>query len=337
VARKAEVTLEFQQYINQPPASPTDLYKQACSNDDVTIDTWLKTWVGNIKTNREKFGSFKDRGVGKLFGSNELKPAIVAGSGPSLAYNSDQLKDRNGIPLISCLHNFHHFVDKDIPVDYWVSLDAGDVTLEEIWEGGKNTPDFYREKTKDQKLVCFIGSSPKLLDYWGGEVYFFNAPVPSDEYRKQCDEIEPFYTYLSTGGNVLGAAVYFAKGVLGANPIAFVGADFCFSYEKKFHGWDSKYDKNVGKVLKVFDIFGMPVFSWQSYLNFKCFFEYVAMKVPGLYVNCSEGGTLGAHLEGNIRHITQMELQEFLNMYRMHRLIEGQCKQPEILEQKILY
>ena len=62
-----------------------------------------------IKANKEQVGSFKDHGIGKLFGAHQYLPVVVAGSGPSLAGNGEQLKERGGIPLVSCLHNFHFF------------------------------------------------------------------------------------------------------------------------------------------------------------------------------------------------------------------------------------
>lgn len=337
MARKAEILLEFQNYIENAPVKAEKLYGQACSSDTVTIDSWRSIWIANIKANKERFGSFKDRGVGKLLNCFKNQPAIVAGSGPSLAVNGHLLKDRAGIPLVSCLHNFHFFADRNIEVDYYVSLDAGDVVVEEVHEGGEKDPAWYWEQTKGKKLLAFIGTSPKLFDKWQGEVFFYNAPVPDQAYKETIDQVEPFHTYISNGGNVLGACLYAAKGIMGANPIAFVGADFCFSYHKKFHGWDSKYDANLGHVLRTVDVFGNKVFTWQSYFNFKAWFDFVALRVPGLWVNCTEGGTFGAYPEGNIMAVKQMELQEFIDMYRMTEKIRAQCENPEVLQNLVLF
>jgi hypothetical protein len=242
MGRKAEIILEYQNYIESPPVSPKALYGQACSNDGATIDSWREIWLKNIRANKARFGSFADNGIGKLHGTLALKPAVIAGSGPSLKVNGDKLKDRPGIPLISCLHNFHFFEDRDIPVDYYVTLDAGPVVIEEVSEGGKLSPDEYWARTKDRTLIAFIGTDPGLFDKWQGKVYFYNAPVPDQAFTDEVKKIEEFHTYISNGGNVLGACLYFAMGILGANPVAFVGADFAFGYDKKFHAWDSKYD-----------------------------------------------------------------------------------------------
>lgn len=337
MARKAEILLEFQNVIEHPPVPTEKLYGQACANDSITIDSWRPIWLANIKANKERFKSFKDNGIGQLFGKYATTPVIIAGSGPSLKYNGPNLKDRGDIPLISCLHNFHFFEDNGVNVDFYVTLDAGDVVLEEIYEGGAKTPDEYWALTKGKKLLAFIGTSPKLFEKWQGEVYLYNAPVPDDSYRDEVEKIEPFHTYISNGGNVLGACLYAAKGIFGGNPICFVGADFCFSYDKKFHGWDSKYDANLGHVLRTVDVYGNKVLTWQSYYNFKAWFDFVACRVPGIWINCTEGGTFGAYPEGNIHNVIQMELSEFFTMYSMHHQIKEQCLEPDKLQNKILF
>ncbi len=332
-----EMRLDFQNNIEDPPVSPQQLYSQACSGDAMTIQAWEKTWLENIRANKEKFGSFADRSIGKFFNSQSLKPVIIAGAGPSLKRNGDQLKDRHGVTLVSCLHNFHYFEDRDIDCDFYVTLDAGRITVEEVAEGGSHDAEWYWERTKGKKLLAYIGTHPELLSKWRGEIYFYNSPVPNEAFMAELNKIESFNCYVSSGGNVLGACLYIAKGYLGGNPIAFVGADFAFSYTHKFHAWDSKYDKNLGMVIKACDVFGNKVLTWQSYANFKSWFDQVACTVPGIWINCTEGGTLGSYPEGNISAIKQMRLSYFFDMYTMSRHIEKQAKEPATAEKKILF
>ena len=334
--KKVEMDFEFNNTIPAPPQPTKQMYAQAASNDAVTVDHWRKTWLGNIKANHEKYGPFKESGVGSLFGIFDKKPVIVAGSGPSLANNISDLKDTKGIPILSCLHNFHYMVDHEIPVDYFVSLDAGEVTIEEISEGGSKSHEEYLEATKNFTLLAFIGSSPKLLASWKGKILFFNCPMPDTSLVEEIDKIENFKTYVSTGGNVLGACVYLAR-LMGATPVVFVGADFCFSYTKKFHAWKSKYDAEVGQAMRAIDIYGNRVLTWQSYYNFKTFFDWVACMVPGIYINCTEGGLLGAYPEGNIKQIQQMELKQLIRIYTFYHEIKEQCVDPTIDERKTLY
>lgn len=335
--RQATINLEYQPYIDFAPQSPQELHAQACTNDESTVNAWRKTWEKNVLDNHKKFGPFCDKSIGKFYGHSHMKPVLIVGSGPSLKNNAKDLKDKGDMTVVSCLHNFHFMEDNNTPADFYVSLDAGDVTIEEVHEGGTKTEEEYWEMTRNRKLLCYIGTSPRLLEKWRGEVYFFNAPVPDHAYTEFIDNVELFNTYVSSGGNVLGACLYIAKAYLGASIVGFLGSDFCFSYENKFHGWDSKYDAKMGVVLKVNDVFGIPVKTWRSYYNFKGWFEYVALNVPGLYFNCSEGGTFGAYKEGNLRCITQMSLKEFCRQMTMYSEIKEQAINPKTKEKKLLF
>ena len=337
MSKRREILCEYQPYMEHPPVARRSLYGQACANDEVTVNSWRATWIKNAQANHARFGSFKERGLGKLWGKHRFQPGIVVGSGPSLKENAAELKNNPGIPVISCLHNFHFLEDEGIKVDYYVTLDAGPVTIEEVSEGGKRTADEYWAATKDRTLLAYISTDPKLLELWQGEIYFYSCPVPDKTVMDEVSKLEPFATDVSTGGNVLGACVYIAKAIFGCNPIAFMGADFSFSYLEKFHGWDSKYDAELGQTVRMTDVFGNSVKSWQSYANFKSFFDWMAETVPGFYVNCTEGGTLGAYAGGNIRSIRQMDLKDFLRMYTLHEEVKDQCLAPESAPRKILY
>jgi len=335
--RKSEIYLEYQPYFDYPMHARRQLFNQATSNDAVTVDTWRETWLRQIRANRDKFGPFKDKGVGKLHGIMRGKPCILAGSGPSLAINGDELRNKKDIPIVSCLHNFHYFEDRDIPVDFYVSLDAGEVTVEEVSEGGAHGAEHYWNRTKDRTLLAYIGTHPELLEKWQGEIYFFTCPIPDTPLSGEIEKIEKFRTAICTGGNVLGACTYLAKAIFGANPLIWVGADFSFSYSDKFHGWDSKYDRDIGHYIRMTDVFGNKVKTWQSYANFKGWFDHVVMTVPGIYINASEGGCFGSYPEGNIRQLMQMQLKDALGMFNLCDEIEETCTNPETEKPRILF
>ncbi len=334
---KREIILRYQNYIESPPVVPKQLHAQAYSNDVATIESWRPTWIDNFKMNHEKFGPFKDRSIGKFYELMKNKPCIVAGSGPSLKNSIHLLKDRGDVGLVSCLHNFHFMEDNNANPDFYVTLDAGAVTIEEVSEGGTKTPDEYWEQTKGKKLLAYVGANPELLQKWQGEIYFFACPVPDDKYLEEIKKIEEFYVYVGTGGNVLGACLYIAKGFLAANPIAFIGADFSFGYDSKFHAWNSKYDTNLGKCLRATDIFGNRVLTWQSYHNFKCWFDWVATVVPGIYFNCSDGGIFGAYENGNLLDVRQIPLSSFIQMYKLHEHLKEQVAKPDVNTGIILF
>jgi len=335
MTRTAEIILEFQPYIMQCPVTPEQAHKEACVADDTTINHWRETWIKNIKANHKKFGSFAKHSVGKLYGSAQGSPCIIAGSGPSLKHVGEKLKDRpKDMLLISCLHNFHYMEDHGAKVDYYVTLDAGPITIKEVTEGGTKSEDEYWKITKDRILIAYIGTDPKLLEKWQGKVYFYNAPVPDPEFLKEVQAIEQFNLFIESGGCVLGTATFLAKGFLGSQVTVFVGSDFSFSNEAKrrFHAWDSSYDANIGKYINCVDIFGNRAVTWRSYYNFKQWFEVVAQRVPGIYINATEGGILGAHRDGNIIHIKQMWLDDVFKMFGLSDHKKGQATKPEICD-----
>lgn len=324
-----EIALEYQELIFQPPETTASMYQQACSNDGGTINYWRDIWLKNIRVNHEKHGPFKENGIGHLFGRCRYQPVIIAGSGPSLKYNADKLKDRNGIILVSCLHNFHYLEDVGASPDFYVSLDAGPVTIEEVSEGGSLSPEEYWEKTKDRTLIAFIGSDPELIDKWQGKIYWFQAPIPDQIYMDETKKIENFNQLVSTGGNVLGVCLYISKAWFGSGATIFVGADFSFGYDRKFHSWSSKYDAKMGRCIPQVDIYGNKVPTWQSYANFKKWFDYISLKVPGIYINASEGGCLGSYPQGNLNSFRYMDLDQVIDMYSMCDKIKEQAINPE--------
>lgn len=375
--RQVDMVLDYQEVISGPPIAPKKLYETACQNDGVTIDSWRQHWIDNTKANHAFARSFKDNGIGSLFRKFYQRPVIVAGSGPSLknsllyscvhcsglpfqaetheavvahystahkdllAQNvvpaSTSIRDTKGIPIVSCLHNFHFFEDAGVSVEAYVSLDAGEVVLEEIAEGGKKTADEYWAITKDRTLLAFIGSHPKLAEKWQGKILWFNAPIPDPSLGKEMDDVETFRSYVSNGGNVLGACFYTAKAVMGANPVIFIGADFSFSYTHKFHGWDSKYDKSLGQVMKATDVFGNRVLTWPSYWGFKCWFDSRCVSVPGLYINASEGGIFGAYPEGNIAQVIQLPLKNVIRQYSLCEDVGEQYQNPATDTRVVLF
>ena len=327
---------EYQPYIDRAPVTHEQMYSQSTRNDKTTVNAWKNDWIHNYKMNRAKFGDFANNSVGKLFQKHLHLPGIVVGSGPHLKRNAHLLKEVRGMPIISCLHNFHYLEDLGVNVDYYVSLDAGPLTIEEVSEGGDPSKDYW-ELTKDKTLIAYACSHPELLEKWQGKIYFYNCGTPDQEVMDALNQEEVFNTHISTGGNVLGAGVYFAKAFLGCATIVFLGASFSFSTDEKFHAWDSKYDVKMGHVIKLPDIYGYKAKTWQSYANFGNWFNFVAEKVPGRWINCTEGGILGAYLEGNIRAIEQMDFKDFLSQSMMSEHIRKQAEDPKTSELKILF
>jgi uncharacterized protein with PIN domain len=319
-----EGDLEFQNYIENPPVqNPKALYDKACANDGVTISTWFDTWIKYIKENNEKY-DFKANSAYQEFGKSALKPVMVIGAGPSLKRNVKVLaKEKGNIITVACLHAFAFLEDNGAGADYYVNLDSGPITIEEMCQGGKEKPEYYWNLSKDRVLITTITGHPDLLAKWQGKKLFYGVMASTKEFADAYAKITDFNLIFSVGGNTLGACLYFAKAVLGGNPIVYLGADFSFGLDKKFHSWDSPYDTMYSGLQTAYNVHGMKVATWPSYYNFKCWFEYIACggagNQPGMYINCTEGGILGSYAEGNIRQIAQMKLKDFFWSYNLHK------------------
>jgi len=316
--RNIDIDLVYQPIIDGPPQREGNLFERACGGDDATITKWRDIWLSHTKAAKERFGNFADYSIGKLHNINRNKPAIVCGSGPSLKYSLDALRSNRAMsePLmtVSCLHNFGLFEDENCHADYYLTLDSGEIVIEDVFESRKESAEFYWAKTKDKTLLATVATDPKLFDLWQGKIVLFTVIIPDAKVHAELQAIEKFTHYVSCGGNALGACFYIAKAIFGSNPIMFVGADFCFDYDNKFHSYKTHYD-NLGGYVVHTDVFGNMRKTWPSYLNFKFWFDHIACNVPGSYINCSEG-LLGSYREGNIRQFQYMSLKDALIPYQ---------------------
>ena len=323
---RVPMILSFQGTIDQPPVSREQMFAQSCSNDATTINHWKDIWLKHIKINNERH-NFHENSVMKDFGKYACRPVIVAGSGPSLKKNAHLLKDHKPpeMGLVSCLHNFAYFVDLGVPCDGFVNLDAGDITIPEVVQGGTKPADYDWDATKDYTLVAASVSHPGLIEKWKGRILWFSAPVPDPLFMTAMSSITDFEVFYNVGGNALGASYYHARGTLGGTPVAMIGADFSFDYMRKFHPFSTPYDQQFAGVIPMTDIFGNRVFTWPSYANFANWFIHQSMggngNNPTMIINCTEGGVLGSFPNGNIASIKQMALIDFLAMYSHYKMM----------------
>lgn len=316
--------LNYQPVID-PPQTKEVLYAQACQGDTITVKSFKNQWLAHFKANHEKH-DFKANSVMLDHAKWAYKPMICAGSGPSLKINAHHLKIRGGIGLISCLHSFAFLEDLGTPADYYLTLDSQDITIGEMTQGGKKDEQYYWDLTKDRTLIACTVANPKLIEKWQGRILWYNTTVPDLEYMRETEKYA-FNLCFNLGGNALGACYYFARAIVGACPIALIGADFCFSQKKKFHAWDSPYDQMFQGVEMANDVFGNRVWTWRSYFNFAKWFEFISLggggDNPHLFYNCTEGGILGAYPGGNVKTIIQMPLNAFIHSFNQHKMMQG--------------
>ena len=335
--------LQVQPYIPGIPTGKDNAWTAATRNDGITVKTWIKQWLDQTIENA-KYHNFEEQSVMKLWRENAGRPVILAGAGPSLSRNYKELqgdgKDSHGrksIPIVTNVHNFPFFEDNDImrSTDYYMVLDAGDICIKEMSEGGKNTPEWYWDRTEGRTLIAYHATHPEFIKKWKGPIYWFTTPPATPELGAEMGKlVDPSKVPgFNVGGNVMGAALYFAKAILGSSLPIFIGMDLCFSYDRKFHPWDCWYNDTFKGVMPWTDIFGNRVYTWQSYFGFKNWFDYMACGGSGnnaqLWINATEGGILGAYPDGNIQQILQFDLRTALHMFTSYELM------PEMMSKSI--
>lgn len=330
-----DMILQVQPYIPGIPRGKEAAWRAATQNDAVTVNTWAKQWIDQTVENKKTHDIYENS-VMQLHAKNAGKPVILAGAGPSLSKNykdligdGDRNRGRLDIPIVTNVHNFPFFEDNDLmkESDYYVILDAGEISLKEMYEGGKHDQDWYWERTKDRTLVAYHATHPEFIRRWKGPIYWFTTPPASQELQaemaKHVDNSK--LPGFNVGGNVMGAALYFSRAILGSSVPIFIGMDLCFSYNHKFHPWDCWYNEKFSGVMPCTDIYGNRVYTWQSYFGFKNWFDHMACGGNGnntqLWINATEGGILGAYPEGNIQQIIQMDLRVALHMFNMYAIM----------------
>ncbi len=320
-----EMKLQFQQAC-EPQVPQESLYQQAISNDNVTINTWRDQWLIQAQENEAEFECSKNT-VMSEHNKFKYQPGIIAGSGPSLRKNAHELKNRGTISLVSCCHNFGYFVDNDIHPEYYLQLDAGHITVDELGQGGKREREFYWEATKNCTLIASTVINPTFARKWKGKILWYSTPLPDEGLFNKLQEASPTKIFFQTGGNALGAAYYMSRAILGCTPSVFVGADFSFGYDHKFHPFDSPYDSKFSGVMPKTDVYGNRVATWPSYSNFADWFLFQSQggrgQNPTFFINCTEGGILGASPQGNINTIKQMTLKALIFSYQMSSTLPG--------------
>ena len=317
LATSVPMLLSYQPYVTQAPLDKGQLWEQACSADKVTTNAWSDVWLKHIRDNVAD-NAADTRMVGDMFGAYAYKPALCVASGPSLNKNFHLIKEVPAdIPVISCLHNFHKFIDTDTKCTAFLTLDAGDVVISEVSEGGAHDEKYYWDATKDYTLIAGLVSPPELIKKWKGEVKFFNATIPDEKFMQELPKITKNKWVYSVGGNTFGAVMYHAAWVWGCRELALMGADFAFDYMHKFHSWDSAYDKQFAGLVPCTDVWGNRVYSWQSYQNFRFWTEFQCQGGQSNHhiriVNCTEGGTFGAYPHGNVMWVEQKLLKDWID------------------------
>jgi len=309
-------------------------------SNSITVYSWRNDWLQNIKDNLKHFGYFhRDNAVKVFHGELANQPAILVGAGPSLELNIKYLAlaKEKGIKIIAGHHGLMYMAREDIKIkpDFVLTLDSGS-----RWD------DYYafdKFDYSDVPLLADMTCNTNQLKQWKGPVFFYKSAYPdnivSKHFKMEVDRLigeNEYPSMMEVGGHAMGAAMAIAKGILTANQILFVGCDYCFNpFSGKFYPFDHEIDKEVDSVLpngtkirkkatpnpegQCVDIFGNAVHSTTAYLGFKNVMD-LAIRINKAtamsqnqeldFINCSEGGILGALDGGNSKWMQYMRLED---------------------------
>jgi len=342
---QVEMILRPSPYIEGIPLGKEEAWKVATRNDAVTVKSWDKQWIEQTRENCKNHDMVKNSAM-NAYAMCAGKPVILMGAGPSLSKNwteligdGDKSIGRKDIRIVTNVHNFSFCEDRNLinQDDFYMILDAGDICIKEMSEGGSHaaTPEWYWEKTEHRTLLAYHGTHPDFIKKWRGPILWFTTPCATPELAIEIMKIIDISKIpgFNVGGNVMGGALYFSRAVLGCSIPIFIGMDLCFSYDQKFHPWDCWYNNSFTGVMPWTDIYGNRVWTWGSYFGFKNWFDYMACggsgNNPQLWINATEGGIMGSYHEGNIKQIIQLTLKTALQLFNMHTIL------PSLLQKSV--
>lgn len=280
------------------------------AQNERTLAHWRHAWIANARVNREERGPFGAHSVLELWGRGR-GPALCLGAGPSLESAVDDLRvaQRKGMRVLSCLRSFSFLESASISPDYYVTLDASPLITNHI-------TDALIERTIDKTLVAHVSTDPDVLRRWRGRILFFASPPQEASLSEEYDKIERFNVFVESGGNVFGSCVYIAKAILGANPVVLLGADLSFPPKGDSYAGGSPREDEDPILDGLTDICGAPVSTIPQYYAHKLWLDDVCSRVPGIWINCSEAGIVGAVPGGmNLTSPINMSLRRFLAGY----------------------
>lgn len=262
-----------------------------------TVQLLNQLWEENYRANRGLI--HRNPGVSSLMNRFEGLPAVLVGASPSLDKNMkylDYAEDR--CVLAVCDAVLEPLFRRGIRPSFVVNLDPQETVLK-----------FFTDvDTRDLVLVAPTIAHPKLLEFWKGEIVFFNKYAPDIpslvNIARRCEKIG----YLIPGGTVLSVAFDLVFR-LGCDPIVFVGQDLSYPgpgshSSETVYGSESSEDviTAMGEdIVYHKDIFGRELPTLKSMFVTKQWLEWAfsnwKRKNPPRIFNCTEGGILSEHCE----------------------------------------
>lgn len=226
-------------------------------------------------------------GVNRLKGLFQGVPAIVVSAGPSLQKNFSLLKDVKGRALvIACDTVLRLLMPNGIVPDFTVTADPQETSYRKF----RDIP-----MEPDSFLVCHPNNYPDMVNTFAGGRFAMGSNISIYRWLASC---WPEKGQLDLGSQSVAHMAFNLATLLGAEPIIFIGQDFCFYEDKKYAGhlsqgspWERmKGKKKNRKPSEAKDLFGQSVHTETLFQSFKVLMEDLIAKSKVPCINATEGG-----------------------------------------------
>ena len=253
-----------------------------------TLNFRIKQWVDNFKTNLKLVKGAK--GIASLASMGKGIPAAIVGSGPTLDRNIKDVRLLQGKAIIiACDSAVKALLDAGAKPDIVVVTDSkervakffDDMSVEEL----NFVVDTFVHPSTAERLL-----GAKRL-YW-----YSTLPIQACPFSGALNEWTGYIGNLGTGGCVATTAWWLAVRHLLCDPDILVGLPESF-YDPA-HMYAQSVAKSVetepytSSLIECTDIFGRPCYTFPALQSFAWWFQDAFLQVPGIHINCSEGGIL---------------------------------------------
>ena len=253
-----------------------------------TLRFRIKQWVENFAENLPYIHG--GRGVAGLANMMAGLPAAIIGSGPTL--------DRN-IKDIRLLKNKALIIACDSAAKALEAFDAhADIIM--VTDSKERVADFLRDLDLERYSVVadtFIHPKTTEVLQRAKRLYWYSTlPIDSCPFTGALNDWTGFIGNLGTGGCVATTAWWMAARLIQADPTILIGLPEAFYDPAQMYS--NEVNKTVetepydSHLVETFDIFGKQCYTFPALQSFAWWFQDAFLNVPGLHINCSEGGIL---------------------------------------------
>lgn len=213
------------------------------------MHTWLVNAVENYQQIKEALADGRAECLGNIRGKHFKRPALVVGSGPTLALCLPHLKafiEKTNCVVFSAMSNINTLLKYDIKPDYLCIYDANDRHEDEFFGIDGVDPKMY----ENTPMITYPEADPGFVKYWmeiGNKIYFHMRGTVRQEatpynhylmitlptiYVFNQNIPKPIKSGIFNVGCVANQATVVSQ-ELGCNPIYQVGVNFGYPMRKK--------------------------------------------------------------------------------------------------------